>query len=360
MTEQIVNVAYKYTFPIEKAFIGEDGKRRLVGAATGPEVDLENQRVHPVLIDKWIGQINNGLIEVVYDNQHKKDDVLTDLGMVEKAWKDEKGHMYVQVILDDDNPVSTYIHKAALKGKQYGMSIWGKATRYADELVSNQRVRTIMDGTLERIAHTTRPIWTPSFGTVLSKAIDDAERVEPVAGETTVAENTTETKVVETTEEVKTESGAATNPATGAAPENGDGTAAAVVEKAISADTVKDAKNLDKIVTQYQALGKVLKDAGLIDEQAKATGGEAETDTKVEKSEDKTENGDVAVLSKSVEDLTKLVTALADRISDGTAPGVLSKSTTIDPIDELRAVEDPLERMRLAFAAQSGNGSALR
>ena len=355
MTEFAVNAAYKYTFPIEKAFIGDDGLPRLIGAATGPEVDLESQRVHPALIDKWINQINTGQIQVVYDNNHKDNDLLTDLGHVEKAWKSDNGHMYVQVILDRDNPVAGYIHKAALKGKQYGMSIYGKATRYMDEIVSSQKVRTITDGVLERIAHTTRPVWTPSFGTVLSKAIDEAV-AESATGVTQVTEETKKTETADSSTEVKKdEADTATDAATVETTEVVESTTSETVEKAISADSKKDAKNLDKIVAQYNALGKTLRDAGLIEKEA-AGAVEESTETTVQKSE----GDDVETLSKAVSDLTGIVTALADRIKDGNSPALLQKSEPVDPLAELNAVENPLERLRLSLAAKHGEGITTR
>lgn len=364
MTEQLINAPYKYTFPITKAFIGEDGRRRLQGAATGPEVDLESQRVSGMLIDKWVTQINNGEIEVVYDDNHKtsSESITSELGQIEKAWKDEQGHMWVQVILDDDNPVAQYIHKSAQKGKQYGMSIFGKATRFVDEVVSGRMVRTILDGTLTKIAHTTRPVWTPSLGTVLSKAVDSA-----VNGDTQVADTTTETKVEETKEvttdagAATTDSGAATAPDTGNAPDSADGSATAdadagstTVEKAVKAESKKDEKTLTKIVQTYASLGTLLTEAGLLGSESKdAEGTEEKTVQKSDSTEDKDDQ--IATLSKSVSDLTALVTSLADRIPDGSAPGSLRKSEPVDPLAELRAIEDPMERLRFGLAAQHGN-----
>jgi hypothetical protein len=354
MAEIAVNAPYKYTFPIEKAFIGEDGKPRLIGAATGPEVDLENQRVAPVLIDKWIGQINGRQIDVVYDDNHRTDQIAGDLGTVEKAWKNESGHMMVQVLLDEDNPMAQYIHKAAMKGKQYGMSVFGKATRFVDEIVSGQRVRTILDGTLERIAHTTRPVWTPSFGTVLSKAVDTA-LTETANGDTSVSEeNKTETpeqkpEVVEkaAAAEANTDSGAAKNPESGKTPSGTE----EVVEKAISADSKKDQKKMEKIVKLHGELGALLAEVGLSGEEA-AT--EAAASAEVKKSQSNTEEDErFEKIEKSLSSLADLVVKLAGT-PDGSAPGSLRKSEAVDPLAELNAVEDPIERLRLAMAVSHG------
>jgi hypothetical protein len=359
-------VSFKYTIPVEKAFVGEDGGMRLIGAATGPEVDLEYQRVHPKLIDKWISQINSGAMEVIYDDWHKKDQdsITADLGRVEKAHKDEKGHMWVTILLDEDNPVSQYIHKAARKGKQYGMSIAGDATDWVDEVIDGHRVRTITDGILERIAHTTRPIWTPSFGTVISKAIDAAQSGSAngetqVAEETTVStqpvENTTETTEVTETTTATTDSGAATNPDSGKAPEESGANTETPVEKAVSADTKRDQKKLDKIVKLVGQLNGALAEIGLSGVEVEtSTNDEPEKVAKAGTVEDESEKADVAELTKIVKAQSEQIAALMDRVSDGSAPGALKKSTPVDPLAELKAIDNPIERLRLGLAVQHG------
>jgi len=359
----MAKVNFKYTIPVEKAYVGEDGRLRLEGAATGPEVDLEDQRVAPKLIDKWVSQINSGAMEVIYDDWHKKDSVVSDLGTVEKAHKDEKGHMWVTILLDEDNPVSQYIHKAARKGKQYGMSIAGDATEWVDEIVNGRRVRTITDGVLTRIAHTTRPIWTPSFGTVISKAIDAAESGSAngetqVGEETTVSEQTekTETTTVATANpDATTDSGEATNPDSGKAPEEASESTETSVEKAVSADTKKDQKKLDKIVNLVGQLNSALAEIGLsgvaVETQADAG---TETVEKAGSVEDASEKADVAELTKIVKAQSEQIATLMDRVTDGSAPGVLRKSDPVDPLAELKAIENPMERLRLGLAAQHG------
>lgn len=358
---QEINAPYKYTFPIEKAFVGEDGKPRLVGAATGPEVDLEDQRVSKSLIDKWIAQINDGQIEVIYDDNHKTDSVVSELGIVEKSWKNDAGHMMVQILLDEDNPLSQYIHKAARKGKQYGMSIFGKASKFVDEVVDGRRVRTITDGTLTKIAHTTRPVWTPSFGTVLSKAID-AAKSDSGTGDNTVADATvtpqaTESTEVETTkvttESATTDSGAATNPETGSA-SAASTEDAAPVEKSITADTKRDAQKMAKFA-------KLLGELNVLGAEIGLSGTDDTTDTSadvapVEKSQAVQDDSDEKYtrLEKSFNDQSALLQQVLDRVTDGSAPGVLRKSEPVDPLAELTSIEDPRERMRLAFAAAQG------
>jgi hypothetical protein len=184
--------------------------------------------------------------------------------------------------------------------------------------------------------------------------------LESAKGETSVSDKvkTTETPGVENPDEVKTtDSGAATAPDTGTAPaEPVDQTPAAPaepVEKAISADTKKDAKALAKIVSTYATLGQQLREAGLLDEETKVDDKASEPVKKAEAPEDDR----YAVLEKSMSTLAAAVTAIADRIPDGSAPGNLRKAEPVDPLAELRAVEDPMERFRLAAAALNRTGT---
>jgi hypothetical protein len=370
MTKEIYDLEapFKYTVPIQKAFTGEDGKLRLTGAATGPETDLQGERIHPSLIDKWITQINSGEKIVPYIDWHKRDTSMAELGFVEKAWKDESGHMWVDIVLDDDNPVAQYIHKSISKGKQYGMSVYGKVTRFADEVIeTGKRVRTFYDSTLDEISNTTRPVWVHSFGTVLSKAVDEMSRTadgdKSVANETETPGGNEEEVVTETTEiavEKTTESGAATAPDTQATPEEAPAEAAPeVVEKAIAGETKRDEKRLAKLVAQYNALGETLRESGLLESEDAGAETKAE-ETVVQKSETDEEDRFVR-LEKSIETLSATVLAIAENTPAGTAPGLLQKSENdSNPIDDLKAVEDPLERLRLAMAARYGEHGSLR
>lgn len=370
MTKQIfeVEVPYKFTMPIEKAETRSDGIF-LVGLASGPEIDSQNERVHPSLIAKWAQQINDGAITVNYRDWHQRDSSLEDLGVVTKAWITDDNHLGVEVKLDEDHPTAVYIHKKAASGKKFGMSVFGNVISYADEFVQEvgRTVRTFYDATLDEISNTTRPVWTPSLGTVFSKAVTEAAN-----GDTRLSEaekTSTETKVTEVETTETTDSGA------DEAAETAEVTEASVtpeviatpaVEKAITTTTKRDDKALADIVKTYNALGQKLQQAGLLDEAVESVDATTVTETPVTKSETSettvaaTSAPDVAALQKSFTELAGIVTALADRIPDGSAPGVLTKAEAVDPLAELKSVEDPMERLRLGLAAQHGSNPALR
>lgn len=184
-----MKVQFEYTFPIEKSEERPDGVY-ITGLATGPEIDEEGERIAPEAIAKFARQIEemaNFGLPLTYRDAHIKDGVLTELGEVTKAWLTPEFHLGVEVRLDvEDNPAALSLWKKIQKGKQYGMSVAGEVHDFADEFVSDvgRIVRTYKDVVLTEISNTTRPAWTPSFGTVLSKAIKDAESSD-AAGDST-------------------------------------------------------------------------------------------------------------------------------------------------------------------------------
>jgi len=173
------NPVWRITFPIVKAEEREDG-RYLIGEASGPEIDLEGERMSPEAIESFSRQVNEN--QIPYRDTHKPYGAMHDLGYMTRGWINDKFHLGVEVKLDDDNPAAVYIHKKAMDGKQYGMSIAGEvpAGGYTDEFVPQvgKNVRTYKNVLLTEIVNTTRPAWTPSLGTVLAKAIDEAEEAE--------------------------------------------------------------------------------------------------------------------------------------------------------------------------------------
>lgn len=170
---------WKITFPIEKAEKRDEGLF-ITGLASGPEMDAQGERMAGDLIYRFAEQINStgGLAlssRLVYRDAHAPDGVLRDLGWINKAWVNNDKRLAVEVKLDDENPAATYLFRQLEKGKQFGMSVAGKVLDFADEFMADVGavVRTYTDVILTEISNTTRPAWTPSFGSVLAKALLD-------------------------------------------------------------------------------------------------------------------------------------------------------------------------------------------
>jgi hypothetical protein len=132
------------------------------------------------------------------------------------------------------------------------------------------------------------------------------------------------------------------------------------VEKAVKPETKRDEKTLASILKTYKQLGSQLKAAGLDLDDQTAAGDSAETTT-VEKSLTTSDDSEMSEIKKSLGALTEIVTTLAEATPDrNSIPPVLRKSEETDPLSEMKKVEDPMERMRLAFAALHGQDGGLR
>jgi phage head maturation protease len=382
---------FKYTFPIAKAEERADGFY-VVGYASGPEVDTEEERMAPEAIARFAEQINasDPDFRLPYRDAHAPDGVLRDLGDITKAWVNEHFHLGIEVKLNMDNPAAAFLFKQLKKGKQYGMSVAGHvvdyAMEYADEV--GKAVLTYKDVVLDEISNTTRPAWYPSFGTVLAKSIKDASSGD-ATGETAVkvgpngelldetvedatkseadesAEDTTEKAADEAADSTdETTEKAAESEATEDETEKSDESEDADVEKAgrkLSGATSA------KLLGLYNAFTDELKGLGVIapeateEETSEKSASAAEEDTTEKAEEDESTD---AVITKA--DLDVLAAALSkanERIAELEArpatevPGVITDATkkaAADELAEVLAKATPSERMRLAFAAHTG------
>ena len=276
-------VPFRYTFGISKAEERPDGLF-IIGEASGPEVDATDERMATEAISRFAAQIRSQAEAgnpLPYRDAHAQDGVLRDLGSVTDGWLDERFHLGVEVKLDDDSPSALYLFRSIQKGKQFGMSIAGTVLDFKDEFVAEigKTVRTYKDIVLTEISNTTRPAWTPSFGTVLSKAIDAAQAESLAKTGDTVADN----------EDTLTVAGATDEPA----PVD-DPTPAEKAEDTEGDDVVKD----DAPEVQDEA------ETAKSDDDTPDAAGDAEVEA-TEKSDDATEAdeaGDAEVTEKATED----------------------------------------------------------
>jgi len=320
----------------------------------------------PEAIERFSAQINTaaGGDALMYRDAHAPDGVLRDLGQITKAWINEHFHLGVEVRLDMDNPAAAFLFKSIQNGKQYGMSVAGFVLDYVDEFVAaaGTVVRTYKNVVLDEISNTTRPAWYPSLGTVLSKSIKDASTdapkegndVDPEKDDTTLpgAEDATiksddTTSADDTTQ--KTDEAAA-----------GDTTTVTDVDKAGKVSGKTGARLLD-LFTEMQT---TLVDIGVIEAPAETTSEKSSSDAEEETIE-KTEEVASTEETVSKSDLDALADALLkanERIAEleeaprTQLPGIVSDATkkTEDEFADILAKASPSDRIRLAFAAQTG------
>jgi hypothetical protein len=345
---QVIDARFKYTVPISKAEATDEGLY-IYGEASGPEVDKQGERISPKAIKAFADQIkerNAAGTPIPYVDEHDKSTsgrgVLRHLGDVVDGGITESDHLWVKVRLNEKNPAATFLYSQIVdEGKQFGMSVQGSVMEFADEVVKavGRKVRTFYSVILDHIANTTRPVWTPSLGTVLNRAVtkaleDEGDGVEmeeeTVVESTKVTEETTteETPAEETTqkveakvEETKTEATTAETPATEPA-----------------ANTLES--KIDALVNGFATLVEAMKQQT----PAPAT---------VERSEDETPEPEIAKAENDrVAALEAELAEIKER-STSQRPPVLTKAQE----EEFEATMNelsPQERLRVALAAQHG------
>ena len=366
--------SFKYTFPILKAEQREDGLY-LIGLASGPEIDRDEERIAPeaiVLFQKQIEDRFNSGDPLPYRDAHAPDGVLMDLGVLTKAWINEHFHLGVEVRLDAENPASKYLFEQVKRGKQYGMSVSGSVLDWADEFVEGlgKAVRTFKNVVLDEISNTTRPAWYPSFGTVLAKSVSNADDSVADAGESASMDDeelhvdetvdATEEQAVDKAEESAEETEA---PETGTAEGEADTADVDKAGRSISA------ANRQRLLTAYNEMTDVLAGLGVI---------EVETVEEPEKSAPSDEQSDT--LQKAIDEAVAAAVAgafeenevLTNQLSEATAriaalenaprtqlPGAVVDGATKSVEDQFKeqfAKATPQEKMRMALAAMHGDG----
>jgi hypothetical protein len=347
-----MQVDWKLTIPLQKSE-REDGWY-IRGVAAGTEPDLEGDVLTENCIRSFATQINES--PVPFKDWHAQNTIMADMGLVEKAWLESGSQLGVEIRLDEDHPSAQYLWKQLGKGKQYGLSVEGGVTKYEFDTARKSKNgfgRNIDEVTLREVSCTTKPVYTPSFGTVLRKALDEAIEAESVAkGETTsMPEVTPQADPAETTQTPV--AGEAVAPTSAPAAEE-----TTAVEKAVVAETAKDAKMVERLVRHLRESDSLLEAMGLKGGEIAAPA-DSQTTTDTAKSEPAATGDDLATVVKSlVETIAAQKAAIEDlkeRIPEVTVPGVVHKSQeeeAAEAIAEMR--KDPRVALRAALAAQRG------
>lgn len=388
--------AFKYTLPVEKAETRDDGLY-LVGLASGPEIDGDGDRVTPEAIWDFAKQINDlGGIplneRVPYVDAHAKDGVLRELGWVTKAWVTDSGHLGVEVRLDEESPAALYLHKQVMRGKKFGMSVAGKVLDWAYEHAPEigKTVRTFKKVVLSEISNTSRPSWSHSLGTVIAKAIQDAETSESdaavgdnVEDELQTEQETTEAPAVnentedqpaaeseETTEEATVDTEAAAEGEAAAEEPAAEETTEEEAEEPAAEEGVAEAtaeETEEPVAAELTAVEALTGLARFMNEMLTKMGVEAPVMVAKTVSQDENEptfekalqerDGAIAELRGRVEDLQKSLTEATARIEElenspagDDAPDLVEKhDLSVDEIAKAMDAMSPGERLRLGL-----------
>lgn len=333
---------FKVTVPLEKSLHADDGWYIKGIAAAANYEDIAGDVILPEAIQMLAAQINES--PVPFRNTHNADDIKADLGEVIKAIVTPDFQLEVEVKLDPDNPDAKYLWDKLGKGKQFGMSIKGKSEQPIIEKGQRNYVSKHRHITLSEVSATTKPFFVHSLGTVLRKAIVEADASLANTGENTdMADSIT-----------------GENPAQeSSAPENDT----AATEVSPSEELVKSLLANE----EFRALitGAVAEATKPVEETTPEEESSVEDSTDVSKSvtEETAEEAvapDVQEIVKSaIEEVSKAFTAqlevLASRIPDTADPVLLEKSereSADEVIAQLR--QDPRQALRVGLAAKYG------
>jgi hypothetical protein len=339
---------FNLTVPLEWSQ-REDG-RYITGVAAGTSVDKENMRLSPTAIQYMAASINTSGALPFFDTHARNSILGGEIGTVTKAWFDDDYNMGVEVKLEDDNIVADQLWKnLTVKQKKYGMSIGGSGLNYTVEKSDGKNIMVFDRVDLDEISVTTKPMWSPSFGTVLCKAVEEAAP----EGDTTPMKVTPEQPEAQAEATPVEKSEEQTAEATSVAPTIDENESVVSVEKAVSTDTAKEAKTLARIVEAHLKQDALLRELGLLStssENEEATSEEAP----VEKAEDDATSGRFAALEKAIAELAETVTKRLDQIPVTPQPGVLVQKSDVEEFRAQVAEMSPMERIRLGLALAHG------
>ena len=255
---------FKYTISIEKAE-SENGRLYLYGVASGLGVDSQGHEMDPLAIQRMAEQVEmraSAGDPVPYLDWHKEGNVLSELGHVVKAQVDEDWNLAIKVELDDKNPAAVYLYDSIKnKGKKFGMSVAGKVQKWTRRTLEDGRsVLRFFDVSLKEISNTTRPIWTPSLGTVLAKAVLDEADATSLTPE---GDNPDMSKQDET----GLSTGATETAAADEATPDTDATVTDVAIDIENAGARYSKATREKFLAKYRELGDLLRAEGILDEE---------------------------------------------------------------------------------------------
>lgn len=356
----MISVDFRTTLELAKsAQHSTDESWRITGIAAGTDVDREGDVITADAIKQFAEQINTSFVP--FRDWHQENTVLADMGQVVKAWIDDQYRLGVEIELDSDHPGAQYIWRKLAQGKQFGMSVRGRSTgfQYDFDKSTGARIRKHSNVVLSEISLTTKPIYTPSLGTVLRKAVDELASAEQVQG----VEMETQNEVVESV----AEDTAPQTPEPEVAPVEEAPVVAEEtteeVEKSVNADTAREARKLTKLVRLHREMAELIAELGIdgsADTQESAdSGATVETAKSEEEAVAEANTPDTASLVKSAieestAELRAEIAALKALIPEMSAPGALvSKSEAVDPqqvIADLRG--NPRQALRLGLAAR--------
>lgn len=198
---------FKLQINFTKSYVGEDGGHYLEGVASGPEVDLTDERMSPDALKSMVASIKKRLIE--FRDAHKQE-WNDDLGEVVDLSLDDSNHLIYRSKLDMNLSGSQDLwYRVHTLGKKYGVSIGGAVLKAGMEYVADlgRQVYTYFDVDLYEISITRQAAYQYSFANAVLKSLPkghpmaDTTKAEVEKTDATDAETQTEETTQDETHE---------------------------------------------------------------------------------------------------------------------------------------------------------------
>lgn len=331
------NAKFKYNIPDVRIVKSLDESEWIIaGIAAGPEPDAAGERFSLEAAEMVADQINRSPIALT--DWHAKNSVLGEpIGEVYKAWVTPEGELGVEARLDKVHPSAKYVYEKLQAGKQLGLSVGGHVKKYIDHIEkAGQKIRTFTSLVLDEVAVTTKPWYQPSLGTVISKAIDEAEEAKSVEeGDNAVEKTVTPQADASTTPEAQTPADTAAATSTGSNEP--------VIEKS-QVDAIIDAL-IARVDARIDEKFATLQAASQPVTQTEDTSGTTE---KSQASDDKG-----LTVEKAFAEIIRRISVIEERVPEQSGPGVLVQKSEIDEFKEMVSAMDPSTRLRFAFRAMN-------
>ena len=273
-----MTVEFKYTIAVEKAEKTDDGLF-IEGVASGLGVDSQGHEMDPKAIAGFAEQIRmraEAGDPVPYLDWHNQKSVMSDLGHVVAGDVDADWNLRIRVKLDEENPAAVLLHKRVLRGKKFGMSVKGTADKFARRIDETGRsVLRFFNVALTEVSNTTQPIWTPSFGTVLAKAVldeADAASVQTEGDTPEMSDNDTAELTTGVTEGAPADDETTKTPAEAEGADEAAEAQSAEDEVEVMKAGAKYSKTARaKFLAMYQTMGDMLREEGILDDEDEST-----------------------------------------------------------------------------------------
>jgi len=328
-----INAAFKYILQeVRLVKAVDDDEWVIAGIAAGPVPDSVGERFSMDAAERVADQINRMPLPLF--DWHAKNTILgLPIGEVYKAWVTPDGEIGIEARLDKSHTTAQMLRQKLSEGKQFGLSVGGKVLAYKDEFEQSvgQKVRTFTNVVLDEISVTTKPFYQPSLGSVISKAIDEAQSASVDEGDNSL-DNTVETP----------EAAEAPVEAPETVQEPTDTEAATEVEKSL--DSIVNAlveridKRIDEKLAQFTTIN-----AQAADSQP------TETEEVAEKSESK--GSQELLVTKALEEVLRRLERIEERTPDVNSPGLLTQKSETEQLLEMVNTMPPSERLRFGLRA---------